>query len=75
MILGSGTSNPAAQEIIERALSPFVHKIHEIQRIDLGGRTIIALTVGLDPAHFEVIVGELERAGADANLDIAIELQ
>lgn len=74
LILGSGPLNHAAESIARAGLQPFVHEVLEIQRIDLGGRTIIALLIALDAAHLEAIATELERGGAQENLDLAIEL-
>lgn len=74
LILGSGPLNPAAETIVRSGLQPFVHEVLEVQRIDLGGRTIIALLVALDAAHFEAIAAELEVHGGRNNLDLAIEL-
>lgn len=75
LILGSGPINPAADHIIQEALKPFVHQILEVQRIDLAGRTIVAMLISLDPAHLRAIANELDEAGLRANLDIAIEIQ
>ena len=75
LVLGSGPINPAAESVIRAGLEPFVHEVLEVQRIDLAGRTIIALLISLDAAHLQVIASELESHGARNNLDLAIELQ
>ena len=74
LILGSGAANPKAEEILRRALEPFVHQVKEVQRIDLGGRTIIALLIALDPNHFLAIESDLVASGEAAGLDVALEL-
>lgn len=75
LILASGPTNPDADALIKEALQPFVHEILDMQRIDLAGRTIVAILIALDPAHEQAITAELESAGLRANLDIAVELQ
>lgn len=74
LILASGPTTPDAIDVIDRALRDFVHEKSETQRIDLGGRTIVALEVSIDPAHANAISEELEVIGKRANLDIAMEL-
>jgi hypothetical protein len=74
LILASGPTTPDAIDVIDRALRDFVHEKGETQRIDLGGRTIVALEVSIDPAHANAISEELEVIGKRANLDIAMEL-
>lgn len=75
LILGSGPLNPEAETVIRAALAPFVHEIKQIQRIDLAGRTIIAVLIALDSVHLAAIAADLEKTGLAAGLDIAIELQ
>jgi hypothetical protein len=72
LVLASGPDNPAAAEVVNKTLSQFVYELIELQRIDLGGRTIIALLIAHDPAHFEAIRLDLEKMGPETNLDIAI---
>ncbi|MBU3715725.1 MAG: hypothetical protein FGM63_01605 [Candidatus Nanopelagicaceae bacterium] len=72
LILASGPENPAADEIVKKALSEFVYELLELQRIDLGGRTILALLIAHDRAHSEAIRLDLEKKGPDKNLDIAM---
>lgn len=74
LVLASGHELPGANQILEEALKPFIHQILEIQRIDLGGRTIIAMLVKIDPAHFDAISIDLETAGAKVGLDVAMEI-
>lgn len=74
LIVGSGLTSPAAAAVISEILAPFQHRVLEMQRIDLGGRTIIALEVALDPAHAPAISSDLNTQGAKAGLDIAMEL-
>jgi hypothetical protein len=75
LILGSSTLNPRAAEIIQGALSPFMHHLVEMQRIDLGGRTIVALLVNIDPAHVNAIEAELQALAESSGIDIAIEMK
>lgn len=72
LILASGPDNPAAAEVVSEALRDFVYEQIELQRIDLGGRTILALLIAHDRAHGEAIRSDLERVGAENNLDIAM---
>jgi hypothetical protein len=72
LILASGPDNPAAAEIVSAALQDFVCEEIELQRIDLGGRTILALLIAHDPAHGEAIRLDLEQVGPEKNLDIAM---
>jgi hypothetical protein len=72
LILASGPDNPAAAEVVSKALRDFVCEKIELQRIDLGGRTILALLIAHDRAHGEAIRLDLEEVGAANNLDIAM---
>jgi hypothetical protein len=72
LILASGPDNPAADEVVTAALRDFVYEQIELQRIDLGGRTILALLIAHDRAHGEAIRLDLERVGTENNLDIAM---
>ncbi len=72
LILGSGPDNPKAAEFIDGVLNDFVHETIESQRIDLGGRTIVAILIAHDPAHGDAIRDELEKAGPSFNLDIGM---
>jgi hypothetical protein len=72
LILASGPDNPAADEVVTAALRDFVYEQIELQRIDLGGRTILALLIAHDRAHGEAIRLDVERVGAENNLDIAM---
>lgn len=72
LILASGPDNPAAAEVVSKALRDFVCELIELQRIDLGGRTILALLIAHDRAHGEAIRLDLEEVGAANNLDIAM---
>lgn len=74
LILASGPTSPNAREVIDEALKDFVHEKGELQRIDLAGRTIVALEINLDPAHALAISEELETLGKRASLDIAMEI-
>lgn len=74
LILASGPTSPNATEIIDNALKDFIFEKGELQRIDLGGRTIVALEVKIDPAHALAISNELETIGKRADLDIAMEI-
>ncbi len=74
LILASGPTSPNAKEIVEGALEDFVCEKGEIQRIDLGGRTILAMEIKLDPAHTSAISKELEMIGNKSGLDIAMEI-
>ena len=74
LILASGPSNPNAGEIVRAGLSDYRHKELEMQRIDLGGRTILALLIALDPAHFDHIEKELIDSCSKRDLDVAMEL-
>ena len=74
LILTSGPTSPNAHQVIEKALQDFIHEKGESQRIDLGGRTILAMEIKLDPAHAIAIADELEVMGKRANLDIAMEI-
>lgn len=74
LILASGPTSPNAREVIDEALKDFVHEKGELQRIDLAGRTIVALEIKLDPAHALAISDELEILGKRASLDIAMEI-
>lgn len=74
LILASGPTSPSAGDVINNALRDFVHEKGELQRIDLGGRTIVALEIKLDPAHADAISEELETLGRRASLDIAMEI-
>jgi hypothetical protein len=65
LILATGVSNTRAAEV-------FVHQKIETQRIDLGGRTIVATLIRHDPAHYEAILKDLRTAGDQENLDIAM---
>lgn len=72
LVLGSGPSNPNAGETIARALQGFLYEVMDTQRIDLGGRTIIAVLIAHDPAHLEAIRDEVERASLTDGLDLAM---
>jgi hypothetical protein len=72
LILATGPDNPAADQIVSAALRDFVCEEIELQRIDLGGRTILALLIAHDPAHGEAIRSDLEQVGAKNSLDIAM---
>ena len=72
LILASGPDNPNGDEVIRTTLKEFVYEEIETQRIDLGGRTIIAILISHDPAHFDAIQKDLEARSSEANLDIAI---
>lgn len=74
LILASGPSSPNAGNVIDQALKDFVHEKGELQRIDLGGRTIVAQEIRLDPAHAQAIREELETLGKRSSLDIAMEI-
>lgn len=74
MILASGPSTPNADQHIFGYLSDYVHEILELQRIDLAGRTIIAIHIAFDPAHYSAISADLESRGRMNNLDVAMEL-
>ena len=74
LILASGPTSPDASDVIDKALKDFIHQKGELQRIDLGGRTIVALEINIDPAHARAISEELETIGKRANLDIAMEI-
>jgi hypothetical protein len=74
LILASGPTSPNASQIIDKALQDFIHEKGESQRIDLGGRTILAIEIKLDPAHAIAIGDELEVMGKRAGLDIAMEI-
>ena len=72
IILGSGPDNPKAKETIASALDGFLYEEIETQRIDLGGRTIIAVLIAHDPAHVEAIRDEVEGASSTDGLDLAL---
>lgn len=74
LIIGSGITNQGAEGAIAEILAPFQHQVTEVQRIDLGGRTIIAVEIALDPAHAEAIATDLGSLGGKYGLDIAMEL-
>lgn len=74
LILASGPTSPNASQVIDKALQDFIHEKGESQRIDLGGRTILAIEIKLDPAHAIAIGDELEVMGKRAGLDIAMEI-
>ena len=74
LIVASGNTNPGAESAIREILAPFQHQVIEVQRIDLGGRTIIAVEIALDPAHAEAITGDLGSLGGTYGLDIAMEI-
>lgn len=44
----------------------------DTQRIDLGGRTIIAVLIAHDPAHAESICEQVEGASSADGLDLAM---
>ena len=73
-MLVSGESKPGIQSAIEAALAPFTIEIREVQKIDLGGRLIIAFLIQLDPAHAEAIDGDLATAATAIGCDVAMEL-
>lgn len=74
LIVGSGESNPNAEALIREILAPFQHQVNQVERIDLGGRTIIAFEISLDPAHAQAIASDLNSFGLKVGLDIAMEL-
>lgn len=74
LILASGPSNPKADEIVREGLSGYRYEELELQRIDLGGRTILALLITLDPAHFDHIENDLVQRCSKNELDVAMEL-
>lgn len=74
LIIGSGSTNPGAERAIAEILAPFQHRVTEVQRIDLGGRTIIAVEIALDPAHAGAIATDLSNLGGNYGLDLAMEL-
>lgn len=74
LILVSGPSNPKAGEIVRSALNDYRHEEIEVQRIDLGGRTILAALIALDPAHIDHIERDLISACSENELDVALEL-
>jgi hypothetical protein len=74
LVLASGPLFPTADELLQQALSPFVHEVVKMERIDLGGRTIVGLLIRIDQAHFDAILKELEAACSGVGLDVAMEL-
>lgn len=74
LILVSGPTNPNADGIIRESLRDYVHHEIAMQRIDLGGRTIVAMLMELDPAHFNHIEKELLNACTKVDLDLGMEL-
>lgn len=74
LVIGSGSTNPEAESLILEILAPFQYQLLEVQRIDLGGRTIIALLIAIDSAHAVAIADDLSLLGAKVGLDIAMEL-
>ncbi|MFM8204959.1 MAG: hypothetical protein ACKN8W_01195 [Actinomycetales bacterium] len=74
LILASGERNPEADTLLKQGLEPFVHKILDLQRIDLGHRTIIGLLIECDPAHLEAIESDLVTLGEQHLFDVALEL-
>lgn len=72
LVLGSGPNNPNAGETIGRALDGFLYEVLDTQRIDLGGRTIIAVLIAHDPAHAEAIREQVEGTSSADELDIAM---
>ncbi len=74
LILASGERNPEADTLLKLGLEPFVHKIIDVQRIDLGHRTIVGILLECDPAHFGAIESDLIAHGQKHSLDVALEL-
>lgn len=72
LVLGSGPNNPNAGETIAKALDGFLYEVMDTQRIDLGGRTIIAVLIAHDPAHAESICEQVEGASSADGLDLAM---
>lgn len=74
LIIASGSENSRALEIIRGVLKDFVHNELGAQEIHLGGRTIVAVNIALDPAHKVSIERDLNSVGESEGLDIAMEL-
>lgn len=74
LILASGPYSPGADQIVRAALQDYTYQELELQRIDLGGRTILAMLIALDPVHVIYIEEELIAKGSETGLDIAMEL-
>ena len=74
LIVGSGAANPGAEDLIRQILAPFQHRVIDVQRIDLGGRTIIGVEIALDLAHAGAISRDLSAIGVGSGLDIAMEI-
>ena len=72
LVLGSGPNNPNAGETIAKALDGFLYEVMDTQRIDLGGRTIIAVLIAHDPAHAESIGEQVKGASSADGLDLAM---
>lgn len=78
IILASGpgdvTDRDAVIEIISTTLTPFQHAVLEKQSIALSGRVIIAMEIGLDPAHARAIETDLSSSLKRVNFDLALEI-
>ena len=72
LILASGPENPGAAEVIRSVLRQFVFEELELQRIDLGGRTIVAILIAHDRAHTTAINRDLDGLLKSERLDVAL---
>ena len=73
LLLFSGVDRSGIAAGIFSTLSPFSVKIIDLEQILIGGRTIFAVLIELDPAHAEIIETELKVAAADLDLDFAAQ--
>ena len=71
---GDATVRDAVVKNISSTLMPFQHTVLEKQSIALSGRVIIAVEIGLDPAHVRAIETDLSSSLKSVNFDLALEI-
>ncbi|NDF94141.1 MAG: hypothetical protein EB122_06305 [Actinobacteria bacterium] len=72
IIVISGAASQVPNLIVNETLKPFTLSVLDRQEILMAGRMILALEIGLDPAHLDAIESDL-RSALD-QLDVACAL-
>jgi phosphoserine phosphatase len=73
LVLVSTADKQGVQEEVLAVLAPFTITIIEIQRIQLRGRLILGILIGLDLAHASAIAADIDAFSQESGIDAAFD--
>ena len=73
LVLVSTTDDEGVQEKVLAVLAPFTITIIDLQKIQLRGRIILGILIGLDLAHAPAISADIDAFSQESGIDAAFD--